>query len=91
MTWTNLVGETSSEEKHDQSTEEIKELLTQAVQSSNNITVAITEDKTTITLPNETEILPIIENISQQIITTPQVTNIHNYFLFYKIFVFQLD
>jgi hypothetical protein len=68
LTWTDLVGE-----KSDHSFEEIKQLLEEVVQTSDNITVEIVEDKTTITLPNQSQSLPTIEHTTQQTLITPQV------------------
>jgi len=59
ITWNNLVGEKSSDEKLNQSYEEI-------VQSSDNTTSA---------LSNQTAPLSIAEDTTQQTINTPQVKN----------------
>ncbi|CAF3893210.1 unnamed protein product, partial [Rotaria magnacalcarata] len=72
ITWENLLDEKSSDEKIDRSFEEMKCLLEEVVQSSNDITVEIIENKTTITLPNQIQSVPIIESESQQTIIKPQ-------------------
>ncbi|CAM4876183.1 unnamed protein product [Rotaria socialis] len=73
ITWENLLDEKSSDETIDQSFEEMKRLLEDVVQSSNDITVEIIENKTTITLPNHIQSAPIIESESQQTIIKPQI------------------
>ncbi|CAF0795127.1 unnamed protein product [Rotaria sp. Silwood1] len=77
ITWPNLLGEKpTDDEKYDQSFEQIKQLLEEVVQSSDSITVEIIDQKTTITLPSQTQLLPIMENTLQQTIITPQTDDI---------------
>ena len=91
ITWTNLLGEISSDEKFDQSLEEINRLLDDVVQSSDNIIVEITDDKRTITLPDETQSLSIIENTTQptsitsQVISNYVILKIHRIFMCFPI------
>ncbi|CAF0764150.1 unnamed protein product [Rotaria sordida] len=77
ITWANLLGEKpSDDEKMNQSFEQIKELLEEIVQSSDGITVEIVDQKTTITLPNQTQLSPTIENTIHQTTIIPQTDDI---------------
>ncbi|CAF2742586.1 unnamed protein product [Rotaria sp. Silwood2] len=77
ISWPNLLGEKpSDEEKINQSFEQMKQLLEEVVQSSDSITVEIIDQKTTITLPNHIQLLPMMENTTQQTIITPQTDDI---------------
>ncbi|CAF3622999.1 unnamed protein product [Rotaria sordida] len=77
ITWANLLGEKpSDDDKMNQSFEQIKELLEEIVQSSDGITVEIVDQKTTITLPNQTQLSPTIENTIHQTTIIPQTDDI---------------
>ena len=72
LTWANLLGKESSDEKLHQSLEETNRLLETIVPSP---TIGIKDDKTTMTLPNQTQSSSTIDNTIQQTIITPQVIN----------------
>ncbi|CAF1210465.1 unnamed protein product [Adineta steineri] len=76
ITWTDLVGEKSSSGSRKSSFEEMKQLIEEVIQSSDNLTMEITDEKITITLPGPTQSSPIIEHTTQNTIFSPQTDDI---------------
>ncbi|CAF4335863.1 unnamed protein product, partial [Adineta steineri] len=54
----------------------MKQLIEEVIQSSDNLTMEITDEKITITLPGPTQSSPIIEHTTQNTIFSPQTDDI---------------